>query len=124
MVTRIVPIGLDNDATYKCDNCDRQLQRSELDPIQRLEVRVEVGGEMPAGECPYCGCLAYLVRPQKENIRVTVEGGVVQCVDRIPAGMTVEVWDFDIEEVGDEQRAAMPENDEGDKYDLIVWGSS
>ena len=42
-----------------CDNCGKETPLAELGEISDLYERVEVGGEMPAGECPKCGALAY-----------------------------------------------------------------
>ena len=52
-----------NAALVKCDNCG--FTAPDDDPrwaeIADLSDRVEPGGEMPAAQCPTCGCLAYLV---------------------------------------------------------------
>ena len=44
-----------------CDNCRLYSGEDELDPIQDLEQRLTPGGVVPAGQCPHCGALAYLV---------------------------------------------------------------
>lgn len=46
-----------------CANCewegpDEQLG-CDLANIPDLAERIDPGGEVPAGECPECGCLAY-----------------------------------------------------------------
>ena len=49
----------------KCDNCGKVSGEDDLNEIVRLYERVDAGDEMPAGECPACGALAYLVKPKK-----------------------------------------------------------
>lgn len=50
---------------FKCDDCGKDLLGSELVPINNLEKRLDIGGEVPGGECPDCGSLAYIVgRPK------------------------------------------------------------
>lgn len=52
----------------KCDNCDWEGEQEQLGcqlaDIPDLEDRIEPGCEVPAGECPKCGCLAYVVKPE------------------------------------------------------------
>ena len=44
-----------------CDNCEWRGDPSELKDIKRYHERVDDDdGEEPAGECPKCGCLAYM----------------------------------------------------------------
>ena len=43
----------------RCANCDKVFPVSKLDEAGDLYERVEAGGEVPAGECPECGALAY-----------------------------------------------------------------
>jgi hypothetical protein len=38
-----------------------------LNPIRELEMRFK-GGELPAGECPKCGALAYLVAQRPSSL--------------------------------------------------------
>jgi hypothetical protein len=46
----------------KCDNCSKVWDLDDLeDPID-LNCKVDIGGEMPAGECPDCGSLAYKIK--------------------------------------------------------------
>lgn len=33
-------------------------------------MRLEPGAETPAGECPYCGALSFLMRPQEVTARL------------------------------------------------------
>jgi uncharacterized protein DUF6874 len=51
-----------------CDNCDWTGSEEELgktiNQIHHLAERLDVGGEVPAGECPECACLAYIDKPE------------------------------------------------------------
>lgn len=46
----------------QCDNCQWEGPEHQLQEIQHLAQRVDAGGEVPAGECPKCGALAYITR--------------------------------------------------------------
>lgn len=46
-----------------CANCEWCGRVEDLKPARDLAQRLDPGGEVPAGECPKCGCLAYIVRP-------------------------------------------------------------
>jgi hypothetical protein len=50
--------------TCECDNCEWtgpiDKLRCQLPDIENLFERLDVGSEVPAGECPKCGALAYL----------------------------------------------------------------
>jgi hypothetical protein len=49
-------------ALTRCDNCGAERFDRDLQEVQRLGERLEPGGEVPAGECPDCGALCYLVQ--------------------------------------------------------------
>ena len=54
------------DYTVRCDNCGLQGKEEEVllvrfPDIPNLLQRLGPGGEVPAGECPNCHCLVYLV---------------------------------------------------------------
>ncbi len=89
----------------ECGNCDWQGDVSECNEIHGLLDRVETGDEFPAGECPKCGALTYLVRKSpgenKDSIPrviVSVSGG---CADVIfkPLGVAVTLFDYDVDGV-------------------------
>ena len=42
-----------------CQNCESSFLWPDLDPIDDLRQRVEVGDPLPAGQCPDCGALCY-----------------------------------------------------------------
>jgi len=49
---------------YVCDNCGKRFENSDelnsaFPDIPDLTERIEPGGTVPAGECPWCGALAY-----------------------------------------------------------------
>lgn len=51
----------------KCDNCDRVYESAEdlrnaWPDIPLLSMRIDPGGEVPAGECNDCGALVYIVK--------------------------------------------------------------
>jgi len=50
--------------TVRCDNCSwkgtEDKLRCTLDTTPNLNERLDPGGEVPVGECPRCGCLAYI----------------------------------------------------------------
>jgi hypothetical protein len=52
------------DPLCECDNCGHRCGCSKLAQIHNLLDRLDVGGEMPAGDCPKCGCFSYLVKPE------------------------------------------------------------
>jgi hypothetical protein len=43
-----------------CDNCSWRGSTEETKPVRDFWQRVDPGGEVPVGECPQCGALAYL----------------------------------------------------------------
>jgi hypothetical protein len=52
-----------------CGNCDWHGLAEVTNPVSHLSQRVDPGGEMPVGECPKCGALAYLP-DESEKVRV------------------------------------------------------
>jgi hypothetical protein len=63
-------------------------------------------------------CPVISEKASETTIIVTVEGGVVQSVDGIPAGVTVEVWDFDVEGCDEED---LETNGDGDHFSCAVY---
>jgi len=49
----------------KCDNCGHQFKTADAGWIEDASERLEAGEEVPVGECPECGCCAYLLKPVK-----------------------------------------------------------
>lgn len=45
----------------RCDDCRKVWPVDELAEPKRLSERLDPGGMVPAGECPACGALAYLL---------------------------------------------------------------
>lgn len=60
MTTSFTPQYYDLDAIVRCDDCDYTCYAHETGPILEPEERLAAGDPLPAGECPKCGCLAYL----------------------------------------------------------------
>ncbi len=45
---------------HVCENCNWQGPEDELGEIQHIGQRLDPGSEVPSGECPDCGALAYI----------------------------------------------------------------
>jgi hypothetical protein len=61
------------DADAKCDNCDWQGRADCTNEISDVQERLDPGGEVPCGECPECGALAYLKAPEEWTNRFKLE---------------------------------------------------
>lgn len=100
----------------KCDNCQRELTRSELanvfPEISHLEERIEPSGLVPEGECPDCGALVY----SSLVVKLSVHGGVVHLV-YLPPGIEVDILDYDVD--GGEN---LDSDDEGIPCRHIIFG--
>lgn len=46
----------------QCLNCAKFWPLNKLDEVRDFALRTEPGEEVPAGECPECNCLCYIVR--------------------------------------------------------------
>ncbi len=89
----------------ECGNCDWRGDVSECNEIHKLLDRVETGEEFPAGECPKCGALTYLVRQTPDEnkdsiprVIISVSGGVANMVFK-PLGVAVTIFDYDVDGV-------------------------
>ena len=83
----------------ECGNCTWRGDVSECNEIHRLLDRVETGDEFPAGECPKCGALTYLVRKTESapaQVTVSVSGGVAEVIGK-PVGVTLTIFDYDVD---------------------------
>ena len=58
----------DDNAPCLCTNCGTTTPFVKLNSIDDIEQRISPGDEVPAGECPECGCLAYLVKPKEWTV--------------------------------------------------------
>ena len=52
-----------------CDDCRKHTWFKRLNPIKDVEERLMAGCETPAGECPKCGALAYVVSDHDAECR-------------------------------------------------------
>jgi hypothetical protein len=95
----------DETVLCECSNCEWRGDVSECNEIYGLLDRVEAGDEFPAGECPKCGVLAYLIRyvtdENKDGIPlviISVSGG---CADVLfkPLGFSLTLIDYDVDGV-------------------------
>ena len=84
---------------YVCDNCGRRYPatctfKHVFPDIPDLLQRMDVGGTVPAGECPACGALVY---PEAEPVRVLIvlDGGLVQEILTDRPGVEAAVLDQD-----------------------------
>ena len=89
-----------------CDDCDKDFSvrkmRVVFPDIPHLSERLDVGGEVPAGECPECGSLVYVVkegeveswgkdRELPKKVVVVLEEGLVRgIVSEIPLEILVK----------------------------------
>ena len=91
----------------ECGNCDWRGEVSQCDEIHNLLDRVEVGDLFPAGQCPQCGALTYLVengpKDQQDSdlcVILSVSGGVADVMFK-PTGIAVTIFDYDADGVDD-----------------------
>ncbi len=54
-------IAADGGTACRCDDCGRTFEQADLAAIKDIEQRLDAGGTVPAGECPECGALAYVI---------------------------------------------------------------
>ena len=89
-----------------CDNCNKDFSvkkmRVVFPNIPHLSERLDIGGEVPAGECPECGSLVYVVkegegesggkdRKLPKRVVVVLEEGLVRgVVSEIPLEVIVK----------------------------------
>lgn len=109
-----------NDTNVACDNCD--WKGNETDDcmglyIDSLADRLDPGSEIPAGECPECGCLAYLIKsdevPDGDEIGALVEAaqfaeGVLRELsqDDVVGVLAAALGPFEVEPVADDEGGA------------------
>ena len=95
----------DKTVLCECANCTWRGDVSDCNEIHDLLDRVETGEEFPAGECPNCGALTYLVRQTPDEnkdciprVIISVSGGVVDLIFK-PTGVAVTLFDYDVDGV-------------------------
>ena len=62
----------DPEQTAQCDNCAAVWPVSELDEYQDFWSRVDVGGVVPAGDCPDCGAFCYIATGRVAELEAKV----------------------------------------------------
>lgn len=58
-------VQLKDDRPVCCGDCDWAGAASDLPEIKDLPERITPGSEVPAGECPNCGSLAYVTEQSR-----------------------------------------------------------
>jgi hypothetical protein len=48
----------------RCGNCSEEFAAEEAGWISSAHERLDAGEEIPVGECPECGCCAYVIKPR------------------------------------------------------------
>lgn len=71
------------DTPCRCDNCDWRGPAADLDVIEDAQERLDPGCEVPAGECPDCGALAYLWAPKKAVSDRMARGAISALLDQV-----------------------------------------
>lgn len=73
----------------RCDDCDWKGTEDQLGKtlceIHRLWERIEAGGIVPAGECPECGSLAYLLIAEECAPEVSITHRLDEAHDKLSA---------------------------------------
>ena len=62
-------VNVADDADCRCEHCGNRYSGRDMDPINEPETRVISGKPVPAGQCPNCGALAYVVTETGETLR-------------------------------------------------------
>ena len=60
----------------ECDNCGDVTTQDNLLPLEEvkdLSMRLDVGSEIPAGECLECGAFSYIKKENSERIEREIE---------------------------------------------------
>lgn len=50
-------------AAVSCGSCDWTGTTEQTEMIRDIQERLYAGHEVPAGQCPHCGALCHLIRP-------------------------------------------------------------
>lgn len=51
-----------------CDDCGEDFMSDKVEPIHDAEMRLTPGEETPAGECPDCGTLVWVIKRGKMHV--------------------------------------------------------
>ena len=53
-------LQVESDRPVRCDDCEWTGLGHMLNQVSDIEERIDPGAEVPAGQCPKCGALAYV----------------------------------------------------------------
>ncbi len=67
-----MPSGFDDNALCECDNCDKTFEAWELLGVDNPHKTLRAGDIVPAGQCPECDGLVYLI----DGLAYLIDGGV------------------------------------------------
>lgn len=56
-----LPSDVEENATCECESCDKTFSAWECEPVENPQKVLKVGDVVPAGLCPHCGGLSYLL---------------------------------------------------------------
>lgn len=110
--------------TVECANCGDTFEQDEIHPLEEvvdLNLRLDPGSEVPAGECPHCGALCYLIRTEPIIVRIC-DGfaGSVVIPEYLKGKCTVEIRNFDTDGCADLELDEL-DREEGEPYFCTVW---
>ena len=75
--------------TYRCDNCEHEADRDEMEPLSGSPFnRFEVGTQFTDRECPECGGCAYPAETGSEK-------GDLGALQRLAGGLADDIDSFD-----------------------------
>lgn len=113
----------EGDRQCKCDNCQWEGLESELgcdlEETPDLDQRLDPGSVVPVGECPECGCFAYIVEQEKaidtniDHILPESTGVWITCgkiavkVNHTSEGVIVDLFEVGKEDHGSLRSLAM-----------------
>ena len=81
--------NLPDDTQCACDNCGKVTSMIDLEMITDIEERLDPGGIIPAGECPECGALAYVIEDAKPKLLIDVLRGILDRAE-------IDIYDGDL----------------------------
>lgn len=109
------------DATpCKCDDCGTVTPLSDLEPIQDPGERLSPNSPVPAGECPNCDALAYVIEDTDPDVLVITAGGLVQSVAVAGKAVRAVIHDYDTKDLTVDELAACGTDSDGQRYEILT----